>query len=483
MTDCRDNAMAADCHDIAIVGGGFTALYIAHRVIAATATATARIVILEAGTRLGGRILTEKRLGHVMEFGPMRFEPDLQPNFASLLRELGIDTQQFPPYTAPHLPPDFNALTLEEIGAVVGDVDTPPPFSLLRHGLKQLLGCAWDLDNDDIKDANRDARKAWLKRNCRFQGQYLWDLGLWEALASVLSKNAIDYIMQYGTFYHMISLNPNAADSISFMLDILATSKLHLITIAEGTGAIVDALWERVGGAVSLRMGARVVRVTEATAGVELQCADGSRVHAEHVVFTCQQAGLKSIEGLGACLQGVLDSVMLIKLYKIFVVLKNPPWTADTVPKPNTHAEKLPCREIHYYYSQETGTGMIMIYGDEPSLHYWRSFLKRDSGCLPHRGHNERMKDVLLKYLGAMFPGAGGWFEIVDYSILDWSSIGTGVHMWRPGYVSADVAEQLKSFGKNDRLHVCGETYSTYQGFLEGCIRTANAVIPALTLS
>ena len=55
-----------------------------------------RILILEASSdRWGGRIETEDLDGFIAEMGPMRFEPTLQPRFAKLCAELGVELVDF----------------------------------------------------------------------------------------------------------------------------------------------------------------------------------------------------------------------------------------------------------------------------------------------------------------------------------------------------------------------------------------------------
>lgn len=143
-----------------------------------------------------------------------RYEPDLQPMFQELLKELSIATKVFAPYSCPHAKPDLNELQAEEIQAIFSSEGLSPAFALLKYGLKEVLGKQWDLDRDDFHDPKRRARKAWLKKNGTFQGRPLFQHGLWDTLAHVLSKEALDFLIAKATFYHMIHTNPNAADQV-----------------------------------------------------------------------------------------------------------------------------------------------------------------------------------------------------------------------------------------------------------------------------
>ena len=49
-----------------------------------------------------------------------------------------------------------------------------------------------------------------------------------------------------GTFYHLLAINPNAADMICFMLDIIDTANDKLITIKNGSYEIINRLKEEV---------------------------------------------------------------------------------------------------------------------------------------------------------------------------------------------------------------------------------------------
>jgi monoamine oxidase len=70
--------------------------------------------------------------------------------------------------------------------------------------------------------------------------------------------------------------------------------------------------------------------------------------------------------------------------------------------------------------------------------------------------------------------------SVTAYAIRDWSRepFGAAAHAWRPRAKSWEVRAHLKAFGLVGResvknLHVCGEAYSDYQGYIEGALRSA----------
>ena len=182
--------------DIIIVGGGFSGLYATYSLL--KKYPQARIAIIEKLNRLGGRIITEQEYGHTLEYGPMRFEPELQKKFSDLLKELSIPTTKFPPYTCPLSSPDLNHLSFKEIGAINKYKNLPPAFALLKYGLTKVLEDQWDVEHDSIGTPDRDRQKELLKKNGMFQGRPLYRHGLWDTLAHVLSKEAIDFLQHKG---------------------------------------------------------------------------------------------------------------------------------------------------------------------------------------------------------------------------------------------------------------------------------------------
>src|SRR5689334_6807030 len=99
---------------VAVVGGGIAGLYAAYRLGLAGCTVT----VLEQGDRWGGRIESIRMPavgGHsfVAEFGPMRFEPELQQQLLELAQHLGIDFVPFAPTTAPVSPTHYDQTDTE----------------------------------------------------------------------------------------------------------------------------------------------------------------------------------------------------------------------------------------------------------------------------------------------------------------------------------------------------------------------------------
>lgn len=77
---------------IAIIGGGISGLAAAHRLIELNDSRLTRIILIEAGDRLGGTLETEERDGFLLERGPDSFISE-KPEAVALAKKLGIESR------------------------------------------------------------------------------------------------------------------------------------------------------------------------------------------------------------------------------------------------------------------------------------------------------------------------------------------------------------------------------------------------------
>ncbi len=106
----------------------------------------------------------------------------------------------------------------------------------------------------------------------------------------------------------------------------------------------------------------------------------------------------------------------------------------------------------------------------------------------------ERQK--LTTLLDKLLPGAnvlalGAEHQIVasvvEYGIRDWGRppFGAAAHVWRGRCHSWEITPELRAFGLENsederRIHICGEAFSDYQGFIEGALRSAEDALETL---
>lgn len=570
------------------MGGGIAGLYCAREL--EKAEKGYKIAVLEATDRFGGRIETGHLLppafpggeAHKAEFGPMRFELELQPLFAKLLQEFSIRSDPFSGPSSPEPPVEYplandergsdgtplSALELLKLGVyrMFGQdtfvVDGPerPMVELSSAGRHWLAG---------LSDANSGFDR--LRQEARMPGtsQLLHEHGFWNALYSQLSPMAVAKILHFGTFYHLMPDNPNAAEWAIFWLRLFQLRDNTLSTIASGVQTLSDALVQELEGldSVTLKLEHQVIAVRPKpdAARVEVEVGSGQTFIADHVVLALPKQPLLELAGeFPDRIRDDLDSVIAFPLLKVFCVTETPPWWKTEPPRAQDGAWNAPTREIHYLPAKPEDAKewrppdrtLVLLYTDRPATAYWQPYLARPDfhrkAELNHDEENEDLKTALASVLfslhwewaksvagiadrtgrdalsspkGRRFAWALGeyfadlvekvdpndplWPEfarkfpalvgyparilfrpeevlewqrgaIGDYAIRDWSRppFGAGCHAWAPGAKSWEVRDRLTGFGFKERediknLHVCGEAYSDYQGFIEGALRSA----------
>ena len=374
------------------------------------------VTLLEQDKRLGGRIETvEMPPGgeFLAEFGPMRFEPGLQLMLVDLVRHLGLRFDDFAPTTAPISPIDYEEEDVEDfentahllMWAVLRMFyDAQLDTSKYTTGPEQLAALRAILDSH-LTGVDYEADQAYLDRlrqtarlRGRADGPLLRDLGLWNALAEIVSPGALIRIRDGGTFYHFLQHNPSAVEWGIFWLRQASDHGDEIETIAGGVGGLVDALEARIaatcGEYVRIVCNAQVVAVENAKrpGEVELTVKQGEssyHLQAGHVILAVPQASFGDIAAsFPPEIRDGLDSVMPLPLLKCFLVTDKPWWKPHT--RAQSHAWLAPTRELHYFtYPEDPACpgadacsckatmGMVMLYTDVPSIEFWKGFIPR----------------------------------------------------------------------------------------------------------
>jgi monoamine oxidase len=502
-------------HDIVIAGGGVSGLYCALRL----ADAGHEVLVLEAAAdRWGGRIETEEMDGFIAEYGPMRFEPTLQPRFAALCAELGVGLV------------DFFGPTADPVGS--DDLDLPEAerglnsLQLLRRGLMLIMGR--EPDDQAWIDSLTEADYLRLRKHARLHGQPLWDMGFWNALSAhgILSHRALVKLRDTGTFYHMIPENLNAAEWIIWWLRALKTVGQRLASIEGGSARLTEGLMARLHGhpRVTLAGGHRLVGFAPAELGkpaltLDIATQNGPvTLRTGRLVLALPRLPLlKLTRHLPGHIAQQLDSVNGFPMLKVFFV-SNAPWWSHGQP-PQQYANCMPTREIHYFRrppeADHDGHGMVLLYMDRPSTEFWRHYvIDGERHDRAEVDQNARIVDAFALFIARdvkRSAEAGGATSlqltdsarrifgelslaeaarhiresILTYGIRDWARApyGAANHGWQPGVRSWKVMEAFKAFdfGSGARnVHIVGEAYSDYQGFIEGALNSAELALATI---
>ncbi len=504
--------------EIVIAGGGIAGLYCAKRLAAAGHS----ILILEASSdRWGGRIETEDMDGFIAEYGPMRFEPTLQPRFAKLCAELGVGLVDFSGPSADQITAPDTDLPAEEQGL--------NSLQLLKRGIMLIMGK--DVDDQAWIDSLSEADYMRLRKHAQLHGQPLWDTGFWNALSAqgILSHRALVKLRDTGTFYHMIPENLNAAEWIIWWLRALKTVGQQLASIAGGSSKLTDSLMDhlRAHPNVTLAGGHKLLGFAPTGLGqsslqLDVKTKSGTtRLVAQRLILALPRLPLvKLASQLPEHVATQLDSVNGFPMLKVFFVSNAPWWDYDQAPQ--QYANCMPTREIHYFRRPQQhdhdGHGMVLLYMDRPSTEFWRHYVNDgDKHDRAEVDQNARIVDAFALFVARdvkrslesnelsslklteqarrmfshMSMGDATAYiraSIITYGIRDWARApyGAANHGWQPGVRSWKVMDAFKAFdfgsgAKN--VHIVGEAFSDYQGFIEGSLNSSElalATIPAL---
>jgi Flavin containing amine oxidoreductase len=578
---------------IAIVGGGIAGLYCAREL----AYYGHDVTVLETRREFGGRIQTESLAGFKAEFGPMRFELELQPLFDDLRKQLNIDVTRFAGPTAGQSPTRYSLPDSEH----APDGTELDPLNLLRVAIYKLFALESDIQRYPTEIGDEPARwfvklkkpdaldhliadfdklrtDAKLRAGYDRSSPYLRDLGFWNALSEVLSHPAVTKIRDQGTFYHLIPDNPNAVEWAIFWLRLFTLGELDFqAAVAESRGhkKKAEALKNR-AALTSIPHGVNTVyreliaeiRKTRSLGKVSLQelqevtaIGHGRRPHSvaldvidkrplearpagplrpyrlefDRAILALPKAPLlKLAANFPTDVVNHLHDVIGFPLLKAFLVMNKPSAWKEHIPAAQQNAWLAPTRELHYFTdAARPDLVMVLLYTDQPATAYWKHFIidpQHHDG--PQIGKPPALKRDLIRYLArslqeeyeaAPTPGGttslasrlwqafGDWATkrpddipsmlwrrgVTAFAIRDWSTepFGAGCHAWRPGARSWEARKRLNAFGligrdgrspradstilgENERnIHICGEAYSDYQGFIEGALRSATDVL------
>lgn len=561
---------AEESEKIAIVGGGIAGLYCAYIL----GKQGKRVTLFEATGRFGGRILTVrllqpdahkaeikaivpngerdlsakdyKKLEFYAEFGPMRVELDKQILLRGLFEHLDIKPDarnaqdktkaslvEFPAYASPASIGDPSyELRPEEEGKT--------PLQLMQLAMLRIMMKVTLSKGDKnyrkfrdklISDVQLAAATGedilpvymdWVRTlgpdqhvAIQFYGEIdsvpLYAQGFWNLLSDYLSHDAIMKVRDLGTFYHLLALNPNAAEWLTWWLIGLSISD-GLKGVYGGMSSLIIRLRKKIKeeckGRVKFKKDSEVTAIefvksqdnsdTEKDTG-PLQIKIGKKLWPEQfgrVILALPKGPIKRLQQKSAEvfdaekeLPELLGSAAAFPMVKVFAVVKNRWWGNE--PMANRYATRVPTRELHYWPATHNDNfGMIMFYTDLPAQAFWSNYVppgKQMSVSYKNGPDNplpeateKRLLDKIVQYISENNVPDLKKDDILWWGIRDWGRFpyGGANHMWRPERKYWHVMGRLGEIpAKTARIHICGEAYSDYHGFIEGALRSASYTI------
>lgn len=448
--------METQAYDLVVVGGGVAGLYCGLH-----AEADWTVALFEGSHRIGGKLETISMHGFDAEYGAMRFDPVRQPLVGKLLAELGVETVPFPEYSSPPAQKRRLNYALDDTER---HLDT---LELHALAIQRVL----EVSAEELLALGEEQLEAMRREN------RLWEQGLWNVFDKVISHDAIRYIIMEGSFFHFIHENPSAAGWMITWVKMLQMSR-HLRGIKNGMQSLPNAMLERLRQRNAAVHEGHMLTALEPSDRdrVRLHFANGVACTARHVVLALPEHALSRIQGLPPGIKTLFGSVLDIPLLKCFFVIDDPWWDEDI---PNADVPALPAREVHY--QRADGKGLVMVYADRPYLNFWSQYLRKGYETRAEIDGNKDLPAAFARFMG-IDPK-----RILSAGIRHWGTepYGAACHLWKPNVQAWKVQEKMAAFALERNgpanIHVCGEAFSDYQGFMEGALRTAEKALEKMT--
>jgi monoamine oxidase len=529
--------MSTTVLDVAIVGGGVSGIYAAWRLL--TTGGKERVAVFEADNHIGGRLLSVTPPGipnMKAELGGMRILPAVQPLIKTLIHQLNAEAgaaDRIETYPFPVDQPE-NIAYLRGIYLRLKEFQTPSrvPYhldfleagktagALVVDAIGQLIP---GITDKDLTDAQRRE----MARTAKFDGVPLYKQGFWQALMRVMSGEAYQLAIAAGGYQSTLT-SWNAADAIPWYLSDFGVAPKY-----EGfrrgfqqVPLTLQARVEKAGGRVQCN--ARITGFDYRDGLITLHFAQGPSVTAKALILAMPRRALELIQPQSQVLQQeavqtLIRSVTPRPLFKIFTTYAHPWWLAAGVEAGRTTTD-LPVRQTYYWPKDDgqpakQGRAMLMAsYDDGLNIGFWDSFRPKRGVAWLQEGVSspsaDRPEQQAAAHLGLkMFhnatanqdPEADPWQrylapeamveeiqrqlatihglpfvpKVLDASFRDWGDdpFGGGWNSWNIGVESWHVKEKILQPDPSAPVYICGEAYSDAQGWVEGALQTADALL------
>lgn len=381
-------------------------------------------------------------------------------------------------------------------------------------------------------------REEWdtVKLRLTWNGHRLWDIGFWNLLFELQDAETYQYMTDAFGYYSLAS-NWNAAEAMQFIsLDFTAPSsngEPEYWTLRKGFEALPEELAKSVE-----ELGGKIVKETRL---VSFEAPRGGDVRATftcpHTTYEVKAGSLvlglprRSLELLAPSpdfdLQGddrirrLVESVLPIPAFKFFLFYAERWWEDFGIDRGRSVCD-LPIRQTYYLgpdalYEKDPEKpvppwGLLMAsYGDARSVDFWQ-------GMVPPQQQRKQGRVELRKSMAELVrhirPGEESSIpepppelnkatremilqaraqlallheveleEIPEPSLAafaDWGfdPYGGGWNLWQPQVDVRQAMTDVKApLGEDRRVYIVGESYSGYQGWVEGALTTAELVL------
>jgi hypothetical protein len=456
-------------YDCIVIGGGISGLYVAYRLL----RKGLRVLVLEKGGRLGGRVYTF-RGGMTVDTGAGRFS-STHTFFCGLLRELGLWGKRVKNGTS--VAHCYIKDGETRVMTSIMDYDA----MVLERGKDKSSVFSWSLDMgldlvNQVRSSGSTLPNVGLVARLLAAGAFrsrrsLINQSFVSFAKSVLNADEVDFLLgSFGYYSELVLMN--AHDCLKLMMELDPSNDFY--SLRGGLSQVIEELAKRIrngGGEILLR---REVLGIKAVGGEEYVVSGvGSRgggfsIHSKRVVCAVTKVDLMRwslFRPLSGLLSGLV-SAPLCRVYARYPVGREGVWFKG-LPKLTVN------NELRMVIPISERDGVIMItYTDNRFADFWKGVFDRGGEA----GLNRRIRALIRDAVGMEIPDAE------EVRLFYWRR---GVGYWGVGIDSAEVSQKIiQPFYNSDSgaghkgLFVCGENFSErYQQWMEGALETGARVV------
>ena len=473
-------------YDCIVIGGGISGLYVAYHLL----RNGLRVLVLEKGDRLGGRVFTF-RGGMTVDAGAGRFSSS-HTLFCALLRELGLWGKRVKNGTSvAHCYikdgetrvmtsiMDYDAMVLEK-----GNVLEPVLLASTTCAMQKSVGWSMDMALDlvnQVRSSGSTLPNVGLVARLLAAGalrtrKSLIEQSFLSFAKSVLTSDEVDFLLgSFGYYSELVLMN--AHDCLQLMMELDPSN--GFFSLKGGLSQVIEELAKRIremGGDILLRR--EVLRIQVVGEEAYVVSGVGSRggefsIPSKRVVCAVTKVDLMRwslFRPLGGLLSGLV-SAPLCRVYARYPVGRGGVWFKG-LPRLTVN------NELRMVIPISEREGVIMItYTDNRFADYWKGVFERGGEA----GMNRRIRVLIRAAVGMDIPDAE------EIQLFYWRR---GVGYWGVGIDSAEVSQKIiqpfynpSSGAGHKGLFVCGENFSErYQQWMEGSLETGARVVQRILL-
>ncbi len=367
-------------------------------------------------------------------------------------------------------------------------------------------------------------------------GHPLYTYGFWNLMSQTLSSEAYQFMKDAGGYDANVA-NANAVAQLP-ATEYANTSGFKAIT--GGYQRLPLTLADKAAAqGTDIRMNSRISRIERDQDGVYLltvvetetqlvyadlgglrevtrdkEGVEPSIVKAKDIILALPRRSLELIEWVEwkqPDVKAMVDSVLIQDAFKLLLAYDYPWWEAQGLVAGRSITD-LPVRQIYYFGTEEdqphgekgnTRSLLMASYNDITTVPFWKGLEKGAPflGRLPEgvkgvakekSGSGEEgtpvplaeciATDAMVASAHSQILAVHGLVDVdKPYSAIyhDWSGdpYGGGWHEWKAGFRYDKLMPAIRQPVLKDRVFICGEAYSNNQGWVEGCLQTAEHVL------